>query len=518
MSEISMINRIAVGDILRRTSGRLPEKTAVIEGESRKTYRELNEDVNRFTNYLLDSGLEKGDCVATICGNSVQFITVFFGIAKAGLIWIPLNPGISFHEKSYILSEVRPKLLIADEIFLQGKREELKSMCPELLVIGKEAEASECLENAYRLASKEEPETHIEDRDVAQIMFTSGTTGRPKGVMTSHLSIYLASLANIVGSRMSKEDVTSIIMPLFHCAQHTLAVSFINVGATLVILPGFEPESFMNTVEKEEVTWMFALPMMYKAILYHPHFKNYDLSSLRFCLYAMAPMDRNTLEKGMKEIGAEFALASGQTEVYPGTCMFEPEDQLKKQGPYWGGTGIINDTAIMDERGNILEQGAIGEIVHRGPNVMIGYLNNPEETERSRRFGWHHTGDLGYFDEDGLLVFVDRKKDIIKTGGENVASIQVEQVLGLHQHVLHAVVIGLPHEKWIEAVTAFIVPKPGSVVEKEEIINHCKEHLGTFQIPKEVVVVDQLPMTTTGKIQKHVLRNEFRDLYRTAPK
>lgn len=518
MSEINVMNRIAVGDIMRRTTGRFPNKVAVIEGEKQWSYRELNDEVNRFANYLLDSGLKKGDTVATICGNSAQFIIVFFGIAKAGLVWVPLNPGISFHEKSYILSEVATKLVIVDEIFLQGKKEELKSLCPELLIIGKNVAPVENLEEAYRLSSKQEPEVHIEDRDLAQIMFTSGTTGMPKGVMISHLSIYIASLSNIIGSSMKRDDIASVIMPLFHCAQHTLAVSFFNVGATLVILPGFEPESFMRTVEKAKVTWMFGLPMIYKAILYHPNFKNYDLTSLRFCLYAMAPMDRGTLEKGMKEIGAEFALASGQTEVYPGTCMFEPDDQLRKHGPYWGGTGIINDTAIMDEEGRLLEKGEIGEIVHRGPNVMIGYLNNPEETEKSKRFGWHHTGDLGYFDEDGLLVFVDRKKDIIKSGGENVASIQVEQILALHEKVLNAVVIGLPHERWIEAVTAFVVPKPNVTITKEEIITHCKENLGTFQVPKEVIVIDQLPMTSTGKIQKHKLRNTYQHLYIPAGK
>lgn len=149
---------------------------------------------------------------------------------------------------------------------------------------------------------------------------------------------------------------------------------------------------------------------------------------------------------------------------------------------------------------------------------MIGYLNNPEETEKSKRFGWHHTGDLGYFDEDGLLVFVDRKKDIIKSGGENVASIQVEQILALHEKVLNAVVIGLPHERWIEAVTAFVVPKPNVTITKEEIITHCKENLGAFQVPKEVIVVDQLPMTSTGKIQKHKLRNHYQHLYIPAGK
>jgi long-chain acyl-CoA synthetase len=171
----------------------------------------------------------------------------------------------------------------------------------------------------------------------------------------------------------------------------------------------------------------------------------------------------------------------------------------------------------MDESGNLLGEKEVGEIVHRGPNVMSGYLNNPEESKRARQYGWHHTGDLGYFDEDGLLVFVDRKKDMIKSGGENVASIQVEQVLISYPKVLNAVAVGLPHERWIEAVTAFVVLKPGEEATREDILNYCKEHLGSFQIPKEVLIVDELPQTATGKIQKHVLRKKYVSLYSNNP-
>jgi len=255
------------------------------------------------------------------------------------------------------------------------------------------------------------------------------------------------------------------------------------------------------------------LPMMYKAILHHPKRKDYDLSSLRTCLYAMAPMDRSTLEMLIEELGGEFALGTGQTEIYPATMVFKPEEQLRRFGSYWGTSSLINDTAVMDEKGNILSKGQIGEIVHRGPNVMIGYLNNEQATEESQKFGWHHTGDLGYWDEDGQLVFVDRKKDMIKTGGENVASIQVEQVLLMHSKVVNAVVVGLPHERWSEAVTAFVVPKPDVEISEEEILEHCKQHLGTFQVPKSVIFFEQLPMTSTGKIQKHILRKQYHDFY-----
>lgn len=517
VSEFTILNRVAIGDIVRRTAAKSPEKTAIISGEKRISYKDFNNDCNRFAHYLLDLGLEKGDTVATICGNSWQFLVAIFGIAKAGLVWVPLNPGVSFNEKSYILSEVQAKVLIGDEVFLQGKKEEFSIICPELLVIGSGALETEKFENALQSNKTDEPEVDIGDRDIAQIMFTSGTTGTPKGVLINHQAVFIASLANIIEAGLEKKDIATLLMPVFHCAQHALVAAFFHLGVTVVIIQGFEPESFMKTVEKEKITWMFALPMMYRAFLYHPSFKEYDLSSLRYCLYAMAPMDRNTLEKGINELGCDFALGSGQTEMYPATCVFKPEDQLSKSGPYWGVPSIITDIAIIDENGKLVGKKEVGEIVHRGPNVMSGYLNNPEETNRTRQFGWHHTGDLGYFDEDGLLVFVDRKKDMIKSGGENVASIQVEQVLISYPKVLNAVAVGLPHERWIEAVTAFVVLKPGEEATKEDIINHCKEHLGSFQVPKEVLIVSELPQTTTGKIQKHVLREKYQSLYSNHP-
>ncbi|PLS18662.1 AMP-dependent synthetase [Bacillus sp. M6-12] len=509
MYGISTVNRVAIGDIIRRSASRYPEKTAFIQGDQKWNFSEVDRLCNQFANYLLESGLTKGDKIATICGNSMEFIITMFGIAKAGLIWVPINPGISFDEKKYILEKVKAKLLIGDEVLLKNQLEYYKSQVQTLQLDGRVSEFFSLFEDF----SEKEPSVEIQDRDVAQIMFTSGTTGNPKGVMISHLTVYMASLANIIEMGLKPSDVTTALMPLFHCAQHTFVTSFLNIGATSIIFKGFDPEGLMKTIEQEKITWMFMLPMMYRAILHHPNRGKYDLTSLNTCMYAMAPMDRPTLEKLIKEFDADFALGTGQTEIYPSTLMFKPEEQLRRFGSYWGVSSLINDTAVMDEEGNILPAGQIGEIVHRGPNVMNGYLDSKEETDASRQFDWHHTGDLGYWDKDGQMVFVDRKKDLIKTGGENVASIKVEQVLLMHEKVANAVAIGLPHEHWVEAVTAFIVPKENETLSEKEIADHCRQHLGNFQVPKAFVFVESLPMTTTGKIQKHVLRTKHKDLY-----
>lgn len=509
MVEITAVNRIAIGDIVRRSASRYPEKTAFIQGDEKWTYREVDEMCNQFAQFLLENGLKKGDTIATICTNSLDSIIVTYGIAKAGLIWVPINPGISFEEKKYILNQVKAKLIIGDKRLLVGHLDVYKEFARTIQLTGSYEE----FHQLFKEYPMEEPTVDIMDRDTAQIMYTSGTTGNPKGVMISHLAVYIASLGNIIEMGLKTSDVATVLMPSFHCAQHTFTTSFLNIGATSVIFNGFDAEGLLKSVQDKKITWMFMLPMMYRGVLYHPNFKNYDISSLRSCMYAMAPMDRPTLEKLIKAFDADFALGTGQTEMYPSTLMFKPEEQLRRSGSYWGVSSIINDTAVMDEEGNILPKGKVGEIVHRGPNVMNGYFQGDEETKASREHDWHHTGDLGYWDEDGQLLFVDRKKDLIKTGGENVASIRVEQVLLMHEKVGNAVAIGLPHSHWVEAVTAFIVPKENTQVTEGELLEHCKVHLGKFQVPKSVVLVEELPMTTTGKIQKHVLRTKFQNLY-----
>ncbi|OEH91832.1 AMP-binding protein [Bacillus solimangrovi] len=503
---INEMNRVAIGDIIRRTTARFPEKVAIKDRDIQLTYKQLNDLCNQYANHLLNNGYKKGDCIATIAGNSYEHIIAIYGIAKAGLTWVPINPMISIEEKKYILNEVKASTILDDPLFLNKDSEHLQQH--SLFYFDNNSSISQqSFLSAFVNESSNEPRVDIQDRDTAQIMFTSGTTGNPKGVMISHLSVYMSSLTNIIEINLSPQDKPTIMMPIFHCAQHTFLTSFLNIGATNVVINGFDPESLMALIEKERINFMFALPMMYKALLYHPKRAEYNLSSLKTCVYAMAPIDRESLEKAIQEFDADFHLGTGQTEMYPATMIFKSEEQLRRFGSYWGTSSLINDTAIMDDEGNFLTNNQVGEIVHRGPNVMNGYLNNKEATEQTRRSGWHHTGDLGYWDEDGQMVFVDRKKDVIKTGGENVASIKVEQTILNHHKVENVVVVGLPHEKWNEAVTAFIIPKKDAELTKEEIIIFCKRNLGSFQVPKDVLFVDELPMTSTGKIQKHKVRS-----------
>ncbi len=522
MPATTRINRIAIGDSLRRAAARRPDKTALVEGARRLSFRQLDSEVNRFANHLVGLGLAKGDTVATLCLNSTELVIAAYGIAKAGLVWVPINALMHGDALRHILQQTEAKLVIADDELLPRTVADIAALCPRLLVIPAtgtpQAEGRQDPLFASALADQPdtEPEVNIAGDDLAQIMYTSGTTARQKGVMVSHQAVYFASLANVIEGDIRRDDVVAAVMPIFHCAQHTLLATALGNNGTVVIVRRFEPEAFMRLVAEHRISWVFMLPMMYRALLDHPQRAALDLRSLRYCMYGMAPIDPATLKRLLDELCPSFSLGSGQTEAYPAASVFKPEFQLSKVGPYWGEPSLIDDMAIMDDAGQLLPQGQVGELVMRGPNVMLGYYKDPVASAEAARFGWHHTGDLCYFDADGLLVFVDRKKDMIKTGGENVASITVETALLGHPAVANVVAVGLAHQHWIEAVTAFVVRKPGSdaaQVDEATLIDFCKQRLGRHEVPKRIVFVDQMPATATGKIQKNVLRERFHDLY-----
>ncbi len=519
----NLIERVAVGDIFRRRAAVFPEKEAVVEkrgdGFIRLTFSQLNSQLNKFVYAMREIGFKKGDRIALLGPNSVEFLISLYGCAKGGFVAVPVNPLLSPKDLIYILNHAEVKGIIVDDALAKlvdaiiEKLPLVKSFI-KLPVTGEKTH-ERYLNFRDLLNSQKDDEIEdiiIEDRDVWEILYTSGTTAEPKGVMITNIAVFIMSLTNAIEMKLFKEHVGTTLLPLFHCAQQTLTTSYMHLGAKTVIFRSFDPTDMLEAIERERINVIFALPVMYRAMLDHPKIKDTDLSSVERCVYAMTPMGERTLKEAMEVFGAEFMLGTGQTEFFPSTNTFGPEWQLKKQGNYWGTSAVTVDTAVMDDEGNILPKEQIGEIVWRGPAVMKGYLKNEEATAEAWKYGWHHSGDLGYFDEDGLLVFVDRKKDMIKTGGENVPSIKVEKVLLNHPKVEEAAVVGLPHERWIEAVTAFVKPSSSDVTE-EELIEFCKKELAPFEVPKRIVFLDEFPKTATGKIQKHMLRDKFKDLY-----
>ncbi len=515
------IGRVAIGDLLRRAARRFPDRTALTDGARRITFTEIERDANRFANYLVARGLQPGDRISTICNNSVETVKALFGIHRAGLVWVPINTMLGPGDMDYIMDHAGVRFaLIDDNLHAQpDRRATLERRTVDLIAVnltGKAAAAGLASFNDLILGQSDiEPDIDIDDRDLAMIIYTSGTTSRPKGAMHCHLAVVMAVMSNAIEMRLGRNDGITGQFPLFHCAGHVLLLSYLAVGGKMALMRGFDPVVAMEAIARDQLTVFVGLSLMYQAILDHPRRGEFDLSSLRACIYTMAPMGRPLLERAIAELCPNIVLSSGQTEMYPATTMSQPDRQLERFGNYWGESLIVNETAIVDDEGNLLPPGQIGEQVHRGPNVMLGYYKDPVATEAARKFGWHHTGDLALIDAHGEVLFIDRKKDMIKSGGENVASVQIEETLLAHPAVANAAVVGLPHPQWGEAVSAFVKLKPGTQASEIAIAEHCRKSLGGFQMPKLVRILDEMPMTATSKLRKVELRNRYADHFNT---
>jgi acyl-CoA synthetase (AMP-forming)/AMP-acid ligase II len=522
----NLIHRINVGDSLTRSAARTPNAPALVQGDRRLDYAGLNALVNQVAHALSDRGLRHGDAVALASGNAIEFLVTYYACAKTGLVCVPINLGWRPDEVTHVLRDSGARTLVVQNALVPALAPSLEGAdgVDDVVVIGevdgpvagRRATAFSALE-AFPDAS--EPEHVVGDRDPLTYLYTSGTTSAPKGVIGNHAAIYLESMTMAIEGQFRGDDRFAAMLPMFHTAQlNCHCTTAIMVGASIHVLPGFDPDVLLGLIESERLTQIFALPMMYRAMLDHPTIGARDLSSLRRALYAMAPMPQETLRRCLDVFGCGFYLLFGQTEMSPTTTIFRPEHQLSHPGA--AGTPVVNvQVEIMDGDGRLLPRGETGEIVYRGPHTMTGYLGNAGATEAAFAHGWFHSGDVGRLDDDGLLWFTDRQKDVIKTGGENVASIEVEKaVFAADPGVAEAVVVGLPHERWSEAITAFVVPAEGVELSGDAIRERLREHLDPYKVPKAVVVVDALPRTSTGKVQKHVVRERHADLYAGTPR
>ncbi len=351
------------------------------------------------------------------------------------------------------------------------------------------------------------PAVRVDDRDAITYLYTSGTTAAPKGVVGSHLAVCIESLTVAIDLELRRKDRVLCLMPMFHTAQlNAFCTPAVTVGSTMVLLRGFDAERVLELVERERLTVLFALPMMYRALVERQRARPRRVDTLRLAVYAMTPMPDAELRATMATFGCDFALLFGQTEMSPVATIFRPEHQLSHIGAV-GTPGVNVQVAIMGHDGALLPACTTGEIVYRSPHAAERYLDDPDASAAAFRHGWFHSGDTGHLGDDGMLWFEDRSKDVIKSGGENVASIEVEKlVYEVAPEIAQAVVIGLPHPRWGEAITVVAVARPGATVEPEAVIARLKARLAPFKVPKAVIVADALPMTSTGKIQKHVLR------------
>lgn len=470
------------------------------------TYATFYEKAKRLAGYFQANGYKKEDVIALYLNNSDYFLVCYYACQLGGFTVMPVNTKLAAPEVEYIFKHSEAKALVYDVRLvsvLQEIPETFKNFVHTLQVGGDNS-----LEGVLEDSSIQMDDVVINEQQTSVIFYTSGTTGKPKGVMLSAKNVY--ATAQIWGEAMelNAQDRMQIVAPLFHCAaSHVFSIPVIYAGGTIVIEEAFSPEQALTTMEQEKITIFFGVPAMYSILLNTPKIQQVELPSLRLLTYGAAPMPYELVRK-VKSLFPAVRVQNlyGQTENSPAATTLKDHFALEKVGSV-GEPLPMTEIQVVDEFGDSLPPGQVGEIVVRGPQVMKGYLKNEEETGRAIQNGWLYSGDLGRFDEDGLLYIVDRKKDMIIRGGENVYPVEVEEVLYQIPELLEAAVVGAPHPVYGEVPKAFIVLKEGNHLSEEEIIAFCSKRLAKFKLPVQVDFMDSLPRNASGKVLKNSLRN-----------
>jgi fatty-acyl-CoA synthase len=512
---VARARRHSVGDIPRRTARRYPDKVAIVDGDVQWTFAEFNHLVDRAAAALSDNGFRPGDRVALLSHNCWQYAVLAFATARAAVVLVPVNFMLTAEELAYILGHCRATGFIVEPDLI-GVAEDAMHLAGQvtsriaLTAAGMAAPAGwadfeRCLEGGSPA-----PTPDVGDDQMLRLMYTSGTESRPKGVMHTSRSLMWQYVSTITAGSMSADDVEVHSLPLYHCAQlDNFLATDIYLGATSVMLPRPEPESVLHAIERYSATNYFAPPTVWISLLRSPVFDQVDLSSLRKGYYGASAMPMEILHELRDRLpNLQLWNFYGQTEIAPLASALGPADQEAHGGA--AGRPVLNvETTILDDSDEPAPAGIVGEIAHRSPHLMLGYLDDHAKTAAAFRSGWFHSGDLGYYDEFGLLHVVDRKKDMIKTGGENVASREVEEALYQHDAVQEVAVFGVPHPIWVEAVVAAVVTKTVSTVTEAQLIAHCRERLAGYKTPKQIFFVDALPKNPSGKLLKRDLRIRF---------
>ena len=514
---ISLARSQTLADVLRRTAQRLPHKTAVICGQAQWTYAQFDALVSRLAYGLMAIGIQSGDHVAMLARNSHGFAAMRFALARMGAVLVPINFMLKAEEVAYILRHAQARVLVTDTELtpLAKVAAALDTQVAEFIWIPSEdpTEPSEAMHHFDKLSAHEGalPIPTFTSSDVVQIVYTSGTESSPKGALLTHDAVLWQYVSCVINAEIHVDDLALHSLPLYHCAQ--LDVFFgpaVYVGSTSIITAKPTPENLLPLIERFGVSSFFAPPTVWIALLRSPLMDANKLSSLAKGYYGASIMPVEVL----RELAARLPRVRlwnlyGQTEIAPLATLLGPEDQLRKLGSC--GRAVIHvETRVVDENMNDVKAGGeVGEIVHRSPHLMLGYYKDEERTHAAFDSGWFHSGDLATIDDEGFITVVDRKKDMIKTGGENVASREVEEMIYRLPAVSEVAVIGLPDPKWVEAVTAVIVVKQGHTLAEEHVLIHCQQHMAGFKCPKRVVFSEGLPKNPSGKVLKRDLRLHY---------
>jgi long-chain acyl-CoA synthetase len=502
-------------EMINNNAQRYGDRTAfVFEGTS-YTFGQVNRRINSLLNALSDLGLRKGDRVGILAYNCPQCFEVF-GLSKAGVVCVPLNYRSVGRELDYLINNSEISVLILQSDFLDV----VNSIRPQLdgvrnlICLDRQVEGMRNYEQLIEAYPPDEPSEDVGPDDPAALYYTSGTTGHPKGAIHTHRSL-LAEIA-VHQDSFSTDDVVLCVMPFFHVggsAAHLFPA--FTYGASCVLHRTFDETAVLEAIERHKITYVGLVPAMIIRLLEHPDLVQYDVSSLRTIMYVGAPMPLDALRRGLERFGPVFSQLFGQTETL-NVAVLRKEDhklegttdevrRLKSAGKPLG----QGEMRIVDSRGRDVALGEAGEILACSTRMMSGYWRMPEETARTITDGWLHTGDVGMMDEDGYVYLVDRSKDMIISGGENIYSREVEEALYTHPCILEAAVVGVPDEKWGESVKAVVVLKEGAEASEEEIIDFCKERLASYKKPRSVDFRDSFPKTGSGKIKKGEIREDY---------
>ncbi len=501
---------------LGRTVQLYGDRTAIADREGSFTWTEFADRAKRCAGLLVEQGLKPGERFAIVGQNSFRMAELMHGGYWAGLVPVPVNYRLAPPEIAYILDNSESRLVILDERFAAiAKAADLAPWCGRLLLLG-QRQYEEQLADARAGQMHEGAES-----DDALLVYTGGTTGRAKGVRLSHRNILFNALQIAFVARPRADDLFLHVAPMFHSAD-LLATPWVMAGAAHLYMAKFSGEAVLQAIQDHGVTCSMLTPTMIVMMLQEPNFGAYDLSSLRQVIYGSSPMAAEWIQRALERFpGVEFIQAYGLTETAPLLTMLEMAEheaalasgdltKLKSVGQPLPGV----DLRIADEDGRELKPGDAGEVIVRATNVAEGYLKRPEATAEAFRDGWFYTGDIGRMDEHGYLYLLDRKKDLIITGGELVYSLEVESALYEHPKVQECAVVGVPDETYGEALLAAIVPAPGKAPTPEELIKHCRSRIGGYKIPRRFVLLDALPKSAMNKVLKHELRRLYA---RTAP-
>jgi len=510
--------------ILEKAATLYPNREAVVCGEKRYTYHQFADRILRLSDFLRSSGIGKGDCVAILHQNRHEFLEAYFAVARIGAVLNPLNYRLSARELDFILKDSRAALLIAAKRYrdtvvtlAEMNRGLNRILWTEDSVKVGDVKDSYDYEEVLSLASPViSPPDHISDEDIAHLYYTSGTTGRPKGVMLSHKNVCIHALAAIAELKLADHDHWVHVAPLFHLADAWATFAVTWVGGKHIIVPDFDSRAVLSTIQNENVTITNMVPTMLNMLVNEPNVGDFNYSSLRVILSGGAPIAPDVVKRIMDTFRCDYIQTYGMTETSPyltvsilkeNLASLSPEEQFaykaKTGRPFMG---VL--LKVVREDGNEVkaDNQEVGEIIVKGDTVTRGYWHLPEETEKAIKNGWLYTGDMAVVDSEGYVNIVDRKKDVIITGGENVYSIEVENTLYSHPAVLEAAVIGVPDDTWGETVTAFVVLKPRMIVTEQQLIEYCKENMARYKAPKSINFLTELPKTGSGKIYKKELK------------